>query len=431
MAVIKRRFRRIKERATAAAYALLGIIPPAAAAESKPWNVDASFLRYTESGRIDVTEPSVSVTKPFANDRSLGVMVTVDSISGSTPIGTLPQAPGAPVTTTSPSGHATTSNPGVVIPMSHYSDTRFGTDGSWKQPLGFGLTGVIGGEVSKQSDFLSYGGNISLAKDFNQKNTTVMLGLSPEFDTNKPHGGVPVPLSSQLAPTAISADKRVIGLLAGLTQVINPRTLMQWNFSQTRENGYLTDPYKQLSIVNSVTGAPVGSIYERRPASRIGNSLYWLTKYSVFSHDVISGSYRFFEDNWGIRSHTVDLNYHWQFNEQGYFEPHFRFYHQSAADFFNIGLVTGQPLPLLASADYRLAQFNGITGGLRYGWTFNNGSLFAIRLEYYTQRGNNHPDSAVGIQRGFNLFPTLQATVFQIQYNFDPARFARDFAAGS
>jgi hypothetical protein len=213
--------------------------------------------------------------------------------------------------------------------------------------------------------------------------------------------------------------------------VINPRTLMQWNFSQTRENGYLTDPYKQLSIVNSVTGAPVGSIYERRPASRIGNSLYWLTKYSVFSHDVISGSYRFFEDNWGIRSHTVDLNYHWQFNEQGYFEPHFRFYHQSAADFFNIGLVTGQPLPLLASADYRLAQFNGITGGLRYGWTFNNGSLFAIRLEYYTQRGNNHPDSAVGIQRGFNLFPTLQATVFQIQYNFDPARFARDFAAGS
>ena len=432
VAAIKKKHRKIKKQAMTAAYTLLGMIPPAYAADAEGWTVDTSLLHYSETDRISVTEPTVGAQRSFADGRALSLLVTVDAISGSTPIGTLPQKPsGIPVTTTTPSGRSVTTTPGVVIPVSQYHDTRYGLDGFWQQLLGLGITTIAGGQVSRQSDFLSYGGNLSLAKDFNRKNTTLSLGFSPEYDTNTPHGGVPMGFSSQLNPIATSADKRVLSFLAGITQVINRETLMQWNYSQTRENGYLTDPYKQLSLVDPVTGDPLSSVYEQRPSSRVDHSFFWLTKYNLGSQDVVSASYRYFMDNWGIRAHTMDLNYHWQFDDQGYFEPHFRFYHQSQADFYKIGLISGDPLPLLASADQRLAAFNAFTIGLRYGWTFENGSLFAVRLEYYTQLGDNHPASAVGIQKTFDLSPALKAFIFQIQYKFDPTRLVGDLLAPS
>ena len=116
-------------------------------------------------------------------------------------------------------------------------------------------------------------------------------------------------------------------------------------------------------------------------------------------------------DNWGIKSHTLDLNYHWQFDDQGFFEPHFRFYHQTQADFYTAGLISGDALPLYASADQRLAAFNA--SPLDYGTVrcIEGGSLFAIRLEYYTQLGNQHPANVVGIQQTFNLAPALQAII--------------------
>ena len=430
MAATEREKRKLKTQAMTAACTLLGLAPAAGAAESEGLNVDTSIFHYSEAGRIAVTEPKVGVTKNFSDRNSLGLLILVDTISGSTPIGTSPVKPsGTPVTTTSPSGHTATSSPGVVIPMAKYKDTRYGVDGSWKMPLGPALTAIVGGQTSAQSDYVSSGGSLSLAADLNQKDTTVLLGVSPEFDTIKPHGGVPVAFSSQLAGGPGRADKRVLGLLAGLTQVIDRHTLMQWNYAQTRESGDLTDPYKQLSLLDS-GGNPVGSVYEKRPSTRLGHSFYWLTKYSPRTADSVSASYRFFTDDWGIRSHTVDLDYHFQFNDQGYLEPHLRFYHQSAVDFYTPGLLNGAALPSQASADYRLAQFNAITIGMRYGWTFEGGSVFAVRVEYYTQMGDKHTASAIGVQKDFDLFPKLQATMFQLQYSFDPARLFQDAPAG-
>ena len=76
-----------------AAYTLLGMIPPAYAAEAEGWTVDTSLLHYSETGRISVTEPTVGAQRSFADGRALSLLVTVDAISGSTPIGTLPQKP--------------------------------------------------------------------------------------------------------------------------------------------------------------------------------------------------------------------------------------------------------------------------------------------------------------------------------------------------
>ena len=50
-------------------------------------------------------------------------------------------------------------------------------------------------------------------------------------------------------------SKDVTNILLGITQVINRHTLVQFNYSLSQSDGYLNDPYKILSVVDSVLGA--------------------------------------------------------------------------------------------------------------------------------------------------------------------------------
>jgi hypothetical protein len=425
----------IKRRAMLAAYSLLGIIPRAHSDEptddSKDWNLDASVLTYSESSRISVIEPTVSARKNFDESHVLNLEFTVDTISGATPIGTLPKKKTQTDTTTSPaSGGGGGLGVTIDVPTAYMSDVRYGLVTSWQQPLGLGLTGKMGANFSVERDYQSAGVNFLLMKDFNKKNSTLSVGVAPEYDRSIPHGGVPVPFTVTGSPGSTdesTSKKQSLGLLAGWTQTVNRRTLMQWNYALTRENGTLSDPYKLLSRIDGVTGDPIDSIYEKRPDSRIEHSYFWLTRYHLDT-DVISFSYRYYTDDWGTRSHTADLNYHWAFSENDYLEPRFRFYHQSQADFYRIGLVSGAALPNDASADYRLAKFDAYTIGARYGHKIGDKTLLVLRFDYYTQIGDSHPDSAIGIQKGFDLFPALQALIFQAQLSFDPSHVGEDLA---
>src|ERR1700761_3045507 len=101
----------LRKRAATAAFTLLGIAPAAQAAAptetpaADTWSLDTSFFRYSESERITVVEPQVGARRDFGDNRSLNVLVTVDTISGATPLGTLPATPKtAPNTVTGPSG---------------------------------------------------------------------------------------------------------------------------------------------------------------------------------------------------------------------------------------------------------------------------------------------------------------------------------------
>ena len=132
---------------------------------------------------------------------------------------------------------------------------------------------------------------------------------------------------------------------------------------------------------------------------------------------------RYYTDDLGIRSvQTIDFRFSRQSSDRFYWGPHVRYYHQSAADFYRLGLLSGQALPEFASADLRLAEFDGDTFGVRFGYTLQDGSLLVVRAEYYIQTGESHPNEAVGAQRSYDLFPTLYATILQVDYHFEPGR---------
>lgn len=425
MGAIKNKNKDFLKKLSSASCALLGLVPQANASEDpeKSWTMDTSVLLYSESdGRVQAVEPVIDFNKKFQSGREANVKLTLDALTGATPNGAT--ATNVPQTFTRPSGNDSyVVQPGEIPLDDTFRDTRIAVNGSWKQPLNRLTLLTLGGNVSHEYDFFSVGGSIQLNRDFNEKNTTLMLGLSTEMDQIDPVGGVPIPYRAMIAagqpqPRQGAGDtKNVLDALVGVTQVINRRTLMQLNYSLSSASGYLNDPYKMLSRIDRTTGATVDNIYELRPDSRTKHAIYWLTRYHL-NRDVISASYRYFFDDWGIKSHTIDANYHWKLGEKHYLEPRVRFYSQTEADFFRVNLISGDPLPTEASADYRLSKFNGLTYGLKWGWNLKNGRAFILRLEYYAQVGESSPDTAIGLQRGLDLYPDLKATIAQIQYRF-------------
>lgn len=205
-------------------------------------------------------------------------------------------------------------------------------------------------------------------------------------------------------------------LLLGVTHVVSRRALTQFNYSASYSDGYLTDPYKVLSVVDGTSGATLDYRYEKRPASRQANSLFWKLNYHL-PEDVVYPSYRYFWDDWDIVSHTVDLKYRAELGSGLYLEPHARYYRQSAASFFHHSLVDGAPLPSYASADLRLAAMRSSTLGLKFGMPLGAGE-FTLRYEALVQQGESHPADAIGIQQDYDLYPTLNASIIQLGYSF-------------
>jgi hypothetical protein len=417
--------------------ALLGTASPSPvnAQEENKWEFNTALLYYSESdGRVDDISLNVLAQRNFVDDRILTLALAVDSLTGATPVGAM--VFDGPQTFTTPSGLQVRTTPPNVIPLDDtFLDTRYAVSGNWQQPLGRMNTLSAGLSFSTEYDYTHLGANIKLSHDFNNRNSTVSLALAVASDELDPEGGAPIPLSAMLDVGDLSnrtgnADKDVVDIVAGFTQVINRNLVLQVNYSFSDASGYLNDPYKIVSLVDPVSGDPLPRVltpgidgpsheylFESRPDERTKHSFYGQAKYYM-DGKVLDASYRYMTDDWDIESHTLDLRYRWPMGDRSYLEPHVRYYTQSHADFYLPSIDGTAALPAHASADYRLGEFDAVTLGLKYGWKTLSGSEWSARLEWYSSNGSIPGDLLVGDQAGRTIYPDLDAVIAQISYRF-------------
>ncbi len=394
---------------------------PIAVKPEKTWYFDSSILYYAEPDRVTAIEPMLSAKKKISEDEFYSVKLVVDSLTGASHNGATPT--NVSQTFTRPSGKGTyTAQPGETPLDDTFHDTRVALSGTYQQPIDRTKRNIYGVNVSNEYDYLSLGANYMYQKDFNQKNTTLNAGVAYAFDTIEPEGGLPTPLASMTAagttqPRDGTDDtKQILDLIFGVTQVIDRESLFQLNYSFSQADGYLTDPFKLVSVVDANTGSTTDNIYENRPDKRVKHGLYGAYKKAV-GNDAVEVSYRFMTDDWGINSHTLDFHYSWLFSEgKKFLEPHIRLYTQSKADFYQTFLVQGENEKYV-TGDYRLGDMNAITIGLKYGQELEKEKSFSVRLEYYLQTGKSSRDE-IGVQQGLDLYPDVDALILQVTYSF-------------
>jgi len=422
-------------RLMAASCALLGAgaarsqethISPPDSGLLEDWSVESALAYYHEDGRILAIEPVVDVAKVFADGQALNFNVTFDALSGASPNGALTSR--MPQTFSSPSGklkHQYTTAPGQLPVDPDYKDDRIAVSGNWTVPFTRVDQVSVGGKLSAEDDFVSATVSASIDHDFNEKNTTLSFGIDNEFDSIHPIGGAPVPGSDyELAEKQTGGKtKDGVGVLLGVTQVMTRNWLSEFNVSIDRFHGYLNDPYKFISVINSAGGTS-GYEYENRPDQRIRKSAYWENRVSWSSQVSTALSLRYMSDDWGVRSDTAQLHPRWTLsNRDRYIEPTIRWYRQTAATFFTPFIVnTEKPTSDFESSDTRLAAFHAMTYGVKYaqklpGLGSRAESEFSIRAEYYQQTLDVRtpvPDAL----RGLDLYPGIKAVLVEIGWRF-------------
>lgn len=433
----------VKNLSRALSAAACGLLGTQGQAESGDWDFDSAILYYSEVDRVTAIEPVISATRDLGDDESITFKLVYDSLSGASANGAVPST--RPQTFTSPSGGggyeddddededdddryrddggsstaSYTVEPNETPLDDTFEDERIALSFNWEKPVDRNYRRNLGIAYSTENDFESISVNALWQHDFNQKNTTLSYGFNLELDSIEPIGGAPQPLTSmddQLRGSG-SESRDVVDLLIGVTQVIDRSSLFQVNLSLSDANGYMTDPYKFVSVVDD-GGEPVEQLFESRPEERRRQSIFGKYRKMMGNGDILTASYRYMTDDWDIDSNTYDLTYRLAF-ERGYFlEPRLRYYQQSAAKFYRYFLREDEVVPMYASADYRLGDLDTTTVGFKFGRELGDGQAWSARFEYYLQSGESSPDEAFGQLEQQDLFPDVEAYILQFNYSF-------------
>ncbi len=428
--------KKIKGKISIATCTLLQV--GASSTQAGEWDVDSSFLYYSESdGRVSAFEPAVRAGIDLGDDEFINFQVVVDVLTGATPNGAHKST--TVQTFTNPSGNSSyTIQPGELPLNTTFKDNRLALSGEWNKAINRESSVLFGASVSTEIDYLSLGLSATYQRDFNNKNTTLATGLAVTSDTITPIGDVPLGLNpmrvagSDQQRAGSSDTKDSLDFMVGVTQILSRKTLVQANFTHGISSGYHNDYNKIITVIDPVTNEPVTSatwvmpgsdnlpyLFEQRPDSRSKNILF-LRGVHHLTEDVINLSYRLFSDDWGITSHTLDLKYRYELTPRHYLQPHIRYYTQSEADFYRHDLVQGTDVNdngtvnlQHVSSDYRVGAFDSLTYGLSYGMAVSKNSEFSIRAELMQQTIDNS-----GVTRPNEDTPDLSAVILQAGYSF-------------
>jgi len=118
-------------------------------------------------------------------------------LTGASPSGATPA--GVVQTFTSPSGNSQYAvAPGAQALDTSFLDTRTAVTASWEMPVTRLALLSVGASLSDEYDYTHTGVNARLARDFNNRNTTLSFGVALANDTIEPVGGSPVALAPML-----------------------------------------------------------------------------------------------------------------------------------------------------------------------------------------------------------------------------------------
>lgn len=308
-----------------------------------------------DDGRIRVDSQYAQVEADLTTSTRFKAMGLIDAIAGATPTGEKPASPADPT------------------PLAPMHDRRK----AWDAELSHQFSRVnltVGFANSRESDYVSNGWSVNTVTDFNGKNTNLLLGYGHTDDV----------INEEKLGWTTTRPKTGNDFLIGAKQLLDPNTAVSVNFSYGRTRGYMSDPYKIVSTTKlDLDPGTYYTVPENRPMEKDRVSLFFAANRNFEQlHAALDASYRYYNDSFGITSHTVALLWLQKIGERLVVQPSLRFYRQSAADFYYTdpdaaGVVTSYEPQLgetgtgrapFYSSDYRLAYMQTVDLGLKVVW---------------------------------------------------------------
>lgn len=353
-----RRRSRPCRRSTLAALTASALALPGLAAGDSPVSdisADYSFSWYSEDklpaskvtdgserDRYTVKMQQFALESPLFERVDVGVDVVHETMSGATPWYVVPDEDGDPI---------------QVMTGATVEDSRTDVLATGRYYFDDARASLSGG-ASIENDYLAFNGSVGGEHQFNDNNTTVSGGISFSYDQIEPTDADQFPLRPS------HETRNASSVFAGISRVLTEGSVVQTSLNYRHDDGYLSDPYKQVLV----EGAPIA---DSRPDTR--NRVATLTRYR-HHFEALDGSlhadYRFYLDDWEMNSHTLELAWYQSLWGSLQLVPSFRYYSQSQAEFYG-PYFEQMRADGHYSSDYRLSPYGAISFGLKAETSFD------------------------------------------------------------
>jgi hypothetical protein len=147
----------------------------------------------------------------------------------------------------------------------------------------------------------------------------------------------------------------------GLSQVLRPDLILAFNYETITDEGYLNNPYRSYRYLSDPLDPEAGYQLAREvyPDTRTSDAASLRFMYYLPWRATLGASYRYFTDDWGIDAHTAQISYTHTFRDRWILDARYRYYEQSAADFYaDLFLAPSQDDKDYRARDKELSQFN-------------------------------------------------------------------------
>jgi len=314
---------------------------------------DSSVLSGSDD-RYDIDIGQFRLVAPAGRHWSFDLGVSRESMSGASPWATLLGASGEPGLIMS----------GATIHESRTETNLTVTRHGDRSSFSFGLS------QSNEDDYEARALSIGGEWDFNNRLSTLSLGFSYSSDDIRP-------TDARAFGRVSKEDKQTRSLKLGWSQVLNRNSVLSTGLTVTRHQGYLTDPYKLRDV---------------RPDERTEWALALrYRRYFDNRNAALHLDYRYYDDDWGIDSHTVYSAWYQSVGASFKIVPNVRYYSQSEADFYLQADNFALPATTAQSSDFRLSGYDAWSFGLKGIYSASQWDLTLSVDQYRADGGDDHP----------------------------------------
>lgn len=307
--------------------------------------------------RYDIKTHQLSLSTDVKDDITLSASLLHETMSGASPWYIIQDV---------------NENPQLVMSGATISETRDDLRVSASIPHEKSETSVSLG-LSEENDYSALFLSAEEQIYFNSKNTTLLFSLGYSDDEL-------TPTDSGIFPERpVKESKDTTKLAVGVSQIVDKYSVFNISLGYTRHAGFLSDPYKLVEVNQNVEA-------ENRPDGRTQWALSARYRHHFLNHNTLHLDYRLYDDDWDVRSHTLDASYYFNLVNQWQVVPGVRYYNQSSAFFYSPFYFSARG-DGYQSSDYRLSPYGAISYRIKVNkWIA--GWQFTASLERYDSSGS-------------------------------------------
>ena len=277
--------------------------------------------------------------------------------------------------------------------------------------------------LSNEYDYFSVGFGGSYTCLFNEKNTEISLKANVYLDTWKPiypyelrpfaEGGsalqsilfrnYTITGNTNYQPRFTEfqdKSRNSYSLAFTFSQILSKKLQGLLEIDLIRQNGLLSTPFQRVyfqDVQDSfIENFQLADAIEQLPDTRFKIAVGGRLNYYLNEIFILRGYYRYYTDDWGVRSHTASLEMPVKIAQKFTVYPSYRYYTQTAADYF-AGYESHFSSEEFYTSDYDLSDFkaNQFGFGVTYTDIFTNFHILnyglkSIDLKYHHYARNSN-----------------------------------------